>query len=412
VTTTRPGGTPISLVLRDGPPILALERLTVGGAVLRLNDTLTNGRWVVADLQHPDFGAAPLSTAARVSWSQQIAPGLPLSLAGLEFTGSWEALGTLRRAILGVVASKALAADAPVGFVTVEPDGSWTCHTAQTIKVAMISADGAAFSVRRRDDRDPGGVVLAAASFAEALARAFDLDEAPRLDPQVGPASGPRSGAIQKPMAVPKPKAPAAAVTPPAPPKRTGAAAAYEEAVLAARTVVIAPERPPAMSEASEAEILGANTMVVGPERPMSESTEDAILASRTIIEDDRPPSDDPESTAVIVKKGAAAEQAPRRTRSDPPTRNNRRWSKVLSGGKQVGWIAPDTPTAWSTYDDAGRKTAVISAEEGVVRVCWLGDQATESFEYFEAPTAKEAIVVAFELTAEPKIEPPLAGLF
>lgn len=393
--------THINLVLRDGPPILALERLTVGGAVLRVDEALASGRWVVADLQHPSFGA-PLSTTARVTWSQPVVPGLPLSLAGLEFTGTWEALGAVRRAILGVVASHALAADGPVGFVTVEPDGSWTCHTAQTIKVAMIVMEGAGFVVRRRDDRDPAGVALAAASFAEALARAFDRPDAPRLEPPIGPIGAPKSGAYPKPAATPPRAAPTPQAQPPAaPPARRSASAAYEDAVLAARTVVLPPERP-RLSEADED---------ASPERPMSASTEDAILAANTIIDHDGPPSgdpDDPESTSVIVRKPAP----PRRSRSDPPTRSNRRWSKVLSGGRQVGWIAPETATAWSTYDDAGRKTAVISAEDGVVRVCWLGDQATESFEYFEAPTAKEAIVVAFELTAEPRIDPPLAGLF
>lgn len=428
--------TPITLLLRDGPPILSLERLTVGNAVLRLNEALTNGRWVVADLQHPAFGAG-LSTAARVTWSQQIAPGLPLWLAGIEFTGSWESLGALRRSLLGVLASQALAPEGPIGFVTREPDGTWTCHTSQTIKVAMIAPDGAGFAVRRRDDRDPTGVVLNATSWSDALARSFDRADAPRLDPPLRPASAaPSSGAMQKPAAKPASTPPkTAAPAKPAAPAKRSAAEAYEEAVLAARTVVIPPERPP-VSESSEDAILAANTII-----PMSQSSEDAILAARTILEDDDeppPPDDDPESTAVIIRKLAAAAPkvepvkpstpAPRPeptrpasapakkpsepARSEPRTGSNKKWSKVLAAGKQVGWIAPDTPTSWSTYNDEGRKTAVISAEEGVVRVCWLGEQATESFEYFEAPTAKEAIVVAFELTTEPKIEPPLAGLF
>ncbi|MCO5169926.1 MAG: hypothetical protein M9894_26610 [Planctomycetes bacterium] len=353
----------IALTLQKGPPVLAVERLTVSGAVLRLAEGVPAGRWVVADLQ---VGQG-VSTPAKVAWSQQVAPGLPLTLAGLEFVGTWEALGTLRRAILGVVGSRALDGDAHVGFVVAEPGGTYTCYSAESVTLAVISPDGARFSVRRRDPREATGVTSTEASFDDALARAFSTREAPRLDPPVGPARArPASSA-------------------PAPAKPAAPAPAEEDAVLAARTLVLGPERPgAAQDDLDEEQVLAARTMVVVDDRPPLDDEEE-VLAAHTLV----------------LKGGEAG----------PQGRTDRRWSKVLDRGRLVGWIAPDTETAWSIYDEQGRKTAVVAADEGRARVCWLGDKATESFEYFEAPTPLEAIAVAYELTGPPAIEPPIAGL-
>lgn len=344
--------------------MLGVERLTVSGAVLRLAEALPAGRWVVADLQ---VGSG-LSTPAKVAWSQPVAPGLPLTLAGLEFVGTWEALGALRRAILEVVGSRALDGDAAVGFVVAEPGGGWTCYGAESMTLAVVTPDGARFGVRRRDPRE---AVSAAASFDEALARAFDRTAAPRLDPPLGPPGAARA-ASRPPAAAPAPSD-----------EGDG-----EAAVLAARTMVLGPGRPPPSldDDADEEQVLAARTMIVDDRPPLDDDDEDEVLGAHTLV----------------LRDGDQA---------GPQGRTDRRWSKVLDGGRLVGWIAPDTASAWSIYDEQGRKTAVVAADEGRARVCWLGDKATESFEYFEAPTPREAIAVAYELTGPPAIEPPIAGL-
>lgn len=370
-----------TLTLQSGPAVLAIERLTVDGAVLRLSEALTASRWVAAELKHPALPQA-LTIAAKVTWSQPIAPGLALTLAALEFVGTWEALGGLRRAVLGAQSSRAYAGDAPAGYVVVEPGGAWACHGVETAKVAVVAREGRGFSVRRRDAREP----LQAASFADALAHAFALPTPPRLDPPIEPpdAEAPRSGAHLRPTAPTEAaKTAKAAKAPRTPPAQD------EAAVLAARTMVIGPERPPGslgdgLGGDDEEAVLAARTMVVVDRAPSStDDDDDAVLAARTVVLGKAPPGGDA----------------------------TRRWSKVLDQGKLVGWIAPDTPEAWSIYDERGHKTAIIAAVEGTVRVCWLGDKATESFEYFEAPTPLDAIVAAYELTSPPEIDPPIAGV-
>lgn len=373
-----------TLTLQSGPAVLDVERLTADGAVLRLAQALAPGRWVAGELKHPSF-AQPLAVAARVTWSQPIAPGLDLTLTALEFVGTWEALWTLRRAVLGAQASRATVGEAHVGWVVVEPGGGrWTCHGAETVKVAVVAREEKGFSVRRRDAPEP----VVVESFDEALARGFAVSTAPRLEPDVeAPDPHPRPA----PAAAPPRSAPAPAKAPD-----------DEEAVLAARTLVIG-ERPPA--RASEDAVLAARTVVIDPQRP-PEVDEEAVLAARTMVVVDRAPRSFDDEEEVLAARTVVLGKEPRGGEGD-----DRRWSKVLDGERLVGWIAPDTPEAWSIYDERGRKTAIIAALEGTVRVCWLGDKATESFEYFEASTPIEAIVAAYELSAPPRIEPPIPGL-
>lgn len=374
-----------TLSLQSGPAVLAVERLTVDGAVLRLSEAVAAGRWVAAELRHPSIGQ-PLTVAAKVTWSQPIAPGLALSLTAVDFVGTWEALGSVRRAILGAQGSRAYAGDAMAGHVVVEPGGTWACHGPETVKVAVVARDEGRFSVRRRDAREPA----TASTFAEAIARAFGLPTAPRLDPAIEPSEAPRSGSHARPTGRPAP-APSPAPAP----------AEDEEAVLAARTLLIEPDEPPTSGDDGDEEALLAAATDAG--EPVDEA---AVLAARTMVVVDRPPASLDDHAVLAARTVVLGREAPPRD-----GQGDRRWSKVLDGGRLVGWIAPDTEQAWSIYDDRGRKTAIVASVEGTVRVCWLGDKATESFEFFEAPTALEAIAVAYELTGPPKIEPPLAGL-
>lgn len=383
---------PITLTLRDGPPVMAVERLSIGTAVLRLADTLPTGRWLYADLQHPTFGA--VATAAHVAWTQQIAPGLSLTLAGVEFVGTWEKLGALRRAILGVMASDALAGGLPIGWIAPEPDGTWTCFARDSMKVAMISQDGKGFSVRRRDATDPAGVVIPSSTFVESVVLAFDRSptETITLEPPVGPRSG----------AHPRPASKTPASSPPRPAVPVPPVKRLEEKKKKKQ------QQPTPISESAEDVILAAQTIMVDGDAgaPPHDDEEDQLLAARTLrLDDDDGP---PESEESVLGAQTVVLPNDRVTPKGEGKGPDRRWSKVHDGATLVGWIAPDTPTAWTIYDEKRHKIAVAAVEAGSVRVCWLGDKSTESFEYFEAPTVGEAMAAAFELASPPKIDPPL----
>lgn len=380
----------ITITLRDGPSVVTVERLSIGTAVLRTAEPVESGALFNADLGHPSFGT--MKTAAHVAWVQQIAPGLPLTLVGLEFIGTWEKLGSLRKGILGVVASDARVGDVPLGWVTTEPDGTWTCFARDSMKIALVSNDAKGLSVRRRDPVDPAGVLLPATSFGEAMVLAFDRSptDVVALDPPIGPASG----AHARPASAPPAKSPASAPTSgvlrkpgvppkkPEEPKRRAAqpiSESAEDAILAAKTIMVGPDE----SHVDETEILAARTLRLEDGGPPPGSEDDVLAAQTIVLPKDR-----------VAPKGEGGIV--------------RAWSKVQHAGKLVGWIAPDTQSAWTIYDEQRRKIAVATVEPGSVRVCWLGDKSTESFEYFEAPTAAEAMAAAFELDAPPKIDPPL----
>lgn len=339
--------------------MISVERLAVGGAVLRLADALAQGRWVHVDLAHPTF-AAPISTVARVAWCQTIVPGMPLSLVALEFVAPWDALEALRRAILGVQASVARAGDEEVGFVLREPDGSFTCHSAHTSKLAVVVVDGGQAWVRRREANEP------ASSFADALAQVFGRTEPLRLDPPLeAPGEGRKAAKLSE----------ASGATP----------AQDEEEILAARTLVLDAAR------------------VRAAPAPSPEVDEEELLAARTVVLRAPRLEPDPDTTVALPKDRVAPRE---------PSGPDRRYSKVLLGARFLGWVSPDsTGASWSIYDERRTKLALVIPEGKALRVCLMGAAAVESLEYIDAPSAAAAMAAAFDVEGLPRIEPPLARL-
>lgn len=371
-------GSTIGAVLRDGPRVLAVELIAPGGVVLRIASALAAGQWSSLELRHPSF-PAPLAVSARVAWCRA-APDGSIS-AGLELHGTWEGLSRVRRALLSVVASRVLDGDRFLGWVLRDPEtGSWTVHSVHSVKLAVLSRDGERLVLKQRD-----GAASEVRAPGEGLALVFGLPRAPRLDPPLPNVEAPSSP--------------------------SDSSLPEEEAVFGANTVVVPPER----ADVALGDIFAARTVNLGPGSGDS-SCEDLVDGDATSI---APPGTLPRSNSkadpgsssrlsrIKRQKGSSAVIQP------PREGKHKAYSKILAGNETVGWIAPAGEDSWSVFDPSGSKLAVLLRPPGttLARLCWFGDTADESLEFLEAATCLEALAVAFELPASPRIDPRLPGL-
>lgn len=358
----------VGVVLRDGPRVLGVEVIAPGGVVVRVANPLAAGQWIQVELRHGSF-PAPLVVSGRVGWCRA-APTGAIS-AALELHGTWEGLSGVRRALLSVLASRVLDGERLVGWVLLDPEtGSWAVHSIHSIKLAVLARDEAGRLVLRQRD----GAALEMRGTGEALAHVFGLVRAPRLDPPLPNLESPSS--------------PSDSSLP-------------QEEVFAANTVVMKPEQA---EVGGLGDIFAARTVNIPPESPGESSSED--------LEGSRDPS-----TSGTGKTISQIRRRPKGGSSviAPPKESgkHKRYSKILAGNETVGWIGATGEDSWSIFDPSGAKLAVLLRQEGMknVRLCWFGDRADESLEFLEAPSGLEALAVAFELPASPRIEPRLPGL-
>lgn len=399
----------VQVTIRDGPRVQGVDLLAPGGAVLRLGMALASGQWVVLDIQHPSF-PAPLVAPARLVWSRTGPDGVVV--AGFELHGTWERLATVRRSLLGILGSRALVDGRLVGWVLRDPaDGTWACHSVHTVKIAVVSDEEGQLVVRSRDD----GSVTPASSLGDGVAQALGLEGPPLFDP---PLPEDEQAILAARTVV---MSPGRALVPSlSPPPREGEdlpAAGEKERGPTGRLLEprgraneVRPPEPKPASPAGKAPPSGRPSET-GPAR--APEARPRAPEPRPILPSPAQPAPQKPAAkgASSVMRDPHASSGLRRPQH-PFANKQKQYSQILAGEDTVGWITSTGQDSWTAYDLDGRHVAVIAAQgaDGF-RLCWFGDKATESLEFLDAPTCLEALAAAFELDRLPRVEPALPGI-
>ncbi|RMG13964.1 MAG: hypothetical protein D6731_11015 [Planctomycetota bacterium] len=340
-------------------PVLGIHSLFLGGALLEVQAPVAPGTNLVLDLVHPALGAVGINV--RVAWCRPLA-GSRGPVAALEFHGSWDGLIHLRHQLAAYLGSRVFDGPRFVGYVLREPnDPASACFDVSTAKIALILPlqGNRGYSVRWRD-APPEAPMPVLPRLDLALQAAFRLRHLPSLN-------------------VPGPARDEAATEPAVRSAEGARESPEEEALYGMNTVVLAPDRVEAEGLDEEA-ILGANTLVLGPEEGALKEDDSRVLGAGR----------------VFGPKSVGCEH-----------------SRLLAGDELVGFVAPTgAEGSFNLYGVDGRKLALLARpeSEGPVQVCMMGDKASESLEFFTADSFVDGASVALDLSAMPRLDPPLDG--
>lgn len=358
--------------------MLRIVSVSLDGMILQVGAPIAAGLWMVSEVRHPSLGA-PFSTQVRVAWCQFM-QNVPQPFVGLEFTGGWGELLSLRRRLAAILGSKAYDEDdRPQGYVILDPREA-ACFDMQTAKIAVLGFDGQGYVVRQR-----GGVV-SVKTFQAAVKHAFSLTKSPRLDPPIqieGESASDSGEDLGDPFE-----------------GMQGAPSPDEEEILGAQTMVLKPERAEALSDE---EIFGANTLVLKPEGMSDEdvlSSSSRITSSKLETGGEAGDGDD-----TLVLPGRKKKRGTGRFKK-------KKNSRVIGPDDTVvGFICPSNPGAWTLYNGKGDKVAMLMEGDGAFRCVMLGKSEGDDLTFYEEDTCLAALARAFQIEGTPDVQPPLAGV-
>jgi hypothetical protein len=354
---------------------------------VELTYPLAAGQQLDLELEHPILESSVCLPASTV-WCR-IEPGQQHPRAALEFLNtSSEQRRDVRRIQASAMSSRLILGEAVVGFLLAQKHQLWAIYDENTVKRAMLIQRDQVFQARYLGHEPSQSIhTLEVDSITEAAAMILGLPGVPKV---VAP-----DGGCWVPVRAPRLTAPRSAPTLPTPPATFNSTTAKQKATTRRERL-----------ERAEAEA-AATSPTPAPEPTLASAGSPLLEALAGGVEtpiDFAPP-------AAASPSGAAHEPDPAlRPGNSSSVITSGAFHRVLAQGQTVGYLAVmSVDDAWSLFDSEWTEVAILAPHGDKYRVTLVGEAAEDSLDYMVTKTFLGGVGLAFNLTVEPELDPPMA---